>query len=129
MVASATMSGNPQCLTRREWNSCMPELPEVQTVVSTLAPRITGSLIRAVVMYRRDIVTPADFDLPEGLTDRVVRSVTRRGKRIVFMLDDDNRFYIHLGMTGRLTLESATAHLLPHTHAIFYFSEIELRFR
>ena len=94
----------------------MPELPEVQTVVNTLSPRVTGARIRAVTLHRDDIVAPTGTDVVAHLTDRVIRRIERRGKRIVFSLDDDNRFYIHLGMTGRLTVESSDAPLLKHTH-------------
>ena len=101
----------------------MPELPEVQTVVTTLAPRVTGRTIRAVSHLRPDIVTPADADLPRVLAGRRVESVARRGKRIVFTLDDGNRFYVHLGMTGQLTLSPADTPLPPHTHLVLELLE------
>lgn len=94
----------------------MPELPEVQTVITTLSPKVVGRTIRAVTHLRPDIVTPADTDLARALAARRIESIARRGKRIVFTLDDGNRFYIHLGMTGRLTATTADALLLPHTH-------------
>jgi formamidopyrimidine-DNA glycosylase len=94
----------------------MPELPEVQTVVATLRPRVIGRVIRSVALSRTDIVTPATVDLVTCLTGRTIRDVARRGKRIVFTLDDANRFYIHLGMTGQLTVVDPTAAVLPHTH-------------
>ena len=96
----------------------MPELPEVQTVVTTLAPRVTGRRIRRVVHLRDDMVTPAGFPFVKAITGRTIRSVARRGKRIVFSLDDANAFFIHLGMTGRLTTEPADAPVEPHTHLI-----------
>src|SRR4051812_45600324 len=94
----------------------MPELPEVQTVVTTLRPRLLGRKIRAVTLSRTDIVTPAGFDLVTCLTGRTIRDIARRGKRIVFTLDDANRFYIHLGMTGQLTVVDPTVEMAPHTH-------------
>ena len=94
----------------------MPELPEVQTVVTTLLPRVVGRTIRRVVGLRADIVTPSDVALSKLLRGRRVESVTRRGKRIVFTLDDGNRFYVHLGMTGQLTVTQRDAAVLSHTH-------------
>jgi formamidopyrimidine-DNA glycosylase len=94
----------------------MPELPEVQTVVNTLAPRVTGQRITRVTLGRRDILTPSDFALESALTGHRIRGVERRAKRIVFTLDDANRFYIHLGMSGRLGLNLTTEDLKPHTH-------------
>src|SRR5882757_8742167 len=101
----------------------MPELPEVQTVVDTLRPRLLGRRILRVNLLRADIVQPAAFDLSANLQDRSVTELTRRGKRIVFALDDGNRFYFHLGMTGRLTVESADAEVVKHTHLILKLVE------
>ena len=108
----------------------MPELPEVQTVVTTLRPRIIGRTIRSVTLSRTDIVTPAGFDLVTRLTGRTITQVARRGKRIVFTLDDANRFYIHLGMTGQLTVAKAASPPAPHTHLEIDVGAAErLRFR
>jgi formamidopyrimidine-DNA glycosylase len=107
----------------------MPELPEVQTVVTTLRPKVLGRTIGRVVSLRRDIVTPAGIDLAARLAGRTVRSVERRGKRIVFTLDDANRFYIHLGMTGQVTVVKPEAPPLPHTHLELDLGAERLRFR
>ncbi len=113
----------------------MPELPEVQTVVNTLVPRVRGAKIRQVRLFRSDIVTPAKVDLVTRLTTRTSQAIERRGKRIVFTLEDGNRFYIHLGMSGRLTVESPGAAVVKHTHLILELTTangkgpIELRFR
>src|SRR5688500_15345161 len=106
----------------------MPELPEVQTVVNTLSPRLLGRTIRSADHVRADIVRPCDFDIARALTGRTVTSVSRRGKRIVFGLDDGNRFYIHLGMSGRLTVEKIDAPIQPHTHLIVTLGPQQLRF-
>ena len=84
----------------------MPELPEVQTVVTTLRPKVVGRMIRAVHVYRADVIEPPGIDLVTHLTGRRVRSIDRRGKRIIFTLDDESgsKFFVHLGMTGRLTI-------------------------
>jgi formamidopyrimidine-DNA glycosylase len=102
----------------------MPELPEVQTVVTTLAPRVSRRRIRAVVHVRADMVTPAGFNLTAAITGRTIETVTRRGKRIVLHLDDGNALFIHLGMTGRLTIEPVDAALSPHTHLILDLAPI-----
>lgn len=96
----------------------MPELPEVQTVIDTLLPRARNASIVEVPHSRADIVRPTGFDLPGALTGRTIRDITRRGKRIVFALDDGNRFYIHLGMTGRLTAASTNHARALHTHLV-----------
>ena len=109
----------------------MPELPEVQTVVNTLLPRVKGRRIRAVRLHRNDILTPSDVDLVRSLTGRTVKGIERRGKRIVFSLDNGDRFYIHLGMSGRLTVQGADTPLVRHTHLVIELDAadgLELRF-
>jgi formamidopyrimidine-DNA glycosylase len=107
----------------------MPELPEVQTVVTTLRPKVVGRAIVGVVSVRPDIVTPAGLDVAERLCGRTVRSIERRGKRIIFTLDDDNRFYIHLGMTGQLSVVAPDAPPPKHTHLELDLGPERLRFR
>jgi formamidopyrimidine-DNA glycosylase len=107
----------------------MPELPEVQTVVNTLKPRVLGKKILKIQLHRTDILQPKGFDLSSHLRNRKISDLHRRGKRIVFHLDDGNRFYIHLGMTGRLTLEKFEAVTLSHTHLVLELDQCEIRFR
>jgi formamidopyrimidine-DNA glycosylase len=113
----------------------MPELPEVQTVVNTLRPKAIGRAFTRVVMHRSDIHTPATLDPVKALTGRVISDIVRRAKRIVFTLDDGSRFYVHLGMTGQLTVEDASLPAKPHTHMVLTLAKTgdtpaqELRFR
>src|SRR4051794_19853804 len=109
----------------------MPELPEVQTVVDTLRPRVEGRGIWGVVHARGDMIHPAGFDLCKAIRHHTVSSITRRGKRIVFELDDRNRFYIHLGMSGRMSVEPRDAPIEKHTHLIIRLTKTgeTIRFR
>jgi formamidopyrimidine-DNA glycosylase len=99
----------------------MPELPEVETVVTTLRPRVVGRTILGVALHRADVLCPRGTDLTAELVGRAIASVERRGKRIVFTLEGGNRFYVHLGMTGQLTVVARETPPPPHTHL-----EIEL---
>ena len=96
----------------------MPELPEVQTVVDTLRPNMVGRKIVAVNLLRLDMLEPHGVDLPARLMGRTIRAIERRGKRIIFTLDDTHRFFIHLGMSGRLTIHSPADAQAAHTHLI-----------
>jgi formamidopyrimidine-DNA glycosylase len=108
----------------------MPELPEVQTVVDTLRPALLGRKIKAVRLLRGDIVEPEGVDLPGRLIGATIHELQRRGKRIIFTLHDTHRFFIHLGMSGRLAINSPEQPTLPHTHLIVTFEDLdrELRF-
>src|SRR5205814_5868875 len=108
----------------------MTELPEVQTVLATLAPRVLERRIGNVPHVRDDMVTPAGVDLAAALAGRSIADLTRRGKRIIFHLDDGHAFFIHLGMTGRLSVVPQDAPIQPHTHLRLDLGEgKELRFR
>jgi formamidopyrimidine-DNA glycosylase len=106
----------------------MPELPEVQTVVNTLAPRIVGQRISRVEVVRADVIRPAEIDLARRVTDRSVTAIVRRGKRIVVTIDSDDVFYFHLGMTGRLTVEQPAQPIAKHTHLVLHFDSFQMRF-
>jgi formamidopyrimidine-DNA glycosylase len=106
----------------------MPELPEVQTVVTTLRPRLLGARVKSVTLFRTDIVRPENFDLAAHLSGRKVSDIVRRGKKILFLMDDGGRFYIHLGMSGRLTLDEPGSARKNHTHLVIDIAGAELRF-
>ena len=93
----------------------MPELPEVETVVRTIAPHLTGRSIVSARFTSR-FVTPGNRTaLAARLEGRLVQSVSRRGKFIVLNLDRGT-LAVHLGMTGKLLVGGVVG---EHTHAIF----------
>ncbi len=83
----------------------MPELPEVQTVVTDLSKKITGKTIRsAEVLWPRTISKPAISDFVADLEGSTIRRVSRRGKFIVIRLDrgkTTSYWLTHLRMTGQ----------------------------
>ena len=96
----------------------MPELPEVQTIVTTLATKAAGRTITGIDIVRADYVHPAGEDVADHLRGREILAVERRGKRIIFTLDNGEHFLIQLGMTGRLTIEAVGSERLLHTHVV-----------
>ena len=99
----------------------MPELPEVETVVRGLRPRLEGRRLVRVQQRRPDLRFPLPERFGERLTGRLVRAVTRRAKYILVHLDGDEILLAHLGMSGRMTLGDARAAtpLEPHDHIVF----------
>jgi formamidopyrimidine-DNA glycosylase len=79
----------------------MPELPEVETVVRSIAPLVTGRTVLNA-HFRSNRVTRGNHEhTAQALQGRVIQGVRRRGKQIFFDLDR-GVLYVHLGMTGRL---------------------------
>lgn len=98
----------------------MPELPEVETVVRTVAPYLTGRVIVAAEFTSR-FVTPGNRStLSKHLAGRRIEAVRRRGKFILVHLDV-GVLSIHLGMTGRLLMasEKRAGKPVEHTYAEF----------
>jgi formamidopyrimidine-DNA glycosylase len=96
----------------------MPELPEVETVVRGLAPTIVGRRIAGVTVRDGRLRTPVAPDLPKRLTGRRITRLGRHGKFILAPLDDDAVWLVHLGMTGRLTIEPPRDTFATHDHVV-----------
>jgi formamidopyrimidine-DNA glycosylase len=82
----------------------MPELPEVETVVRSLAPYLPGRTIIAAEFTSRHVTPGNRAALARKLAGRRIQSVTRRGKHILIGLDEGT-LVVHLGMTGQLLLD------------------------
>jgi formamidopyrimidine-DNA glycosylase len=80
----------------------MPELPEVQTVVSELQRKIKGKKIKSVAIDAERVAKPSAAVLRAKLPGTTVKGVTRRAKLIVIDLGGDHNLLIHLKMTGQL---------------------------
>ena len=93
----------------------MPELPEVETVVRSVAPHVIGRRI-LTARFTSKFVTPGNRNLLSSrLEGRRIESVIRRGKFIVLALDRGT-LTVHLGMTGKLLVDGAED---VHTHGLF----------
>ena len=101
----------------------MPELPEVETVVRSIAP-ITGRRISApnfAISASFAAATPTRC--PRACKAAASSPSQRYGKFIVASIEGGGYLMVHLGMTGRLLLGGAPA---KHTHAIFTFDRGDL---
>jgi formamidopyrimidine-DNA glycosylase len=99
----------------------MPELPEVETVVRGLRPRLEGRRLLRVRQQRADLRFPLPADFAKRLTGRKVLSVGRRAKYILVTLEGGEVLMIHLGMSGRMVLaRQPGGPLEPHDHIVFH---------
>jgi formamidopyrimidine-DNA glycosylase len=109
----------------------MPELPEVETVRAGLLTTVTGRSIRGVdlVDFPGVIGDISPEEARARLVGRTITGITRRGKYLIFDLDDGAGFIVHLRMTGVLTLEQGSAPA-PRFHrlSIMLNGDQELRF-
>ncbi len=84
----------------------MPELPEVETIRRQLAPHLEGRTLETVEIRDFRWTRPAPPELIAGeLTGARVQRLGRRGKYMIWELDDDRHLLVHLRMTGALLLD------------------------
>jgi len=107
----------------------VPELPEVETIRRDLDRELSGRVIERVVSEgARSIRRHDPVEFVCRLLGRTVVTVDRRGKYLVFHLDE-GALVIHLGMSGQLLLASPELSLARHTHVVLGFSgDRDLRF-
>jgi formamidopyrimidine-DNA glycosylase len=98
----------------------MPELPEVETVRSTLAPALTGRRLDRVDILDTRLVRPFEpLAVAAELEGERIEAVERRGKYLIFRFESGRSLLIHLRMTG--SLRHARAGSLaddPHRRAV-----------
>lgn len=83
----------------------MPELPEVETIVRDLRPRMVGKRITAATLSKTDVLRKVSKPaLLKFLRGSRVTAITRRAKHAVFHFAGGRRMVIRLGMTGALVV-------------------------
>jgi formamidopyrimidine-DNA glycosylase len=106
----------------------MPELPEVETVCSGLRPAMEGNIINKLELRRNDLRWPFPKDMTDRTNGRRVIGVRRRAKYILIDLSSDHTIIIHLGMSGRILIDTTNIGIFncnsnvfeKHDHVIFY---------
>jgi formamidopyrimidine-DNA glycosylase len=96
----------------------MPELPEVETTRRSLLADVVGARITGVTVRERRLRRPVAAEFAEQLRGRRVAGIERRGKYLLFELDDGRILLVHLGMSGSLCLTAPSTIPLRHDHVL-----------
>jgi formamidopyrimidine-DNA glycosylase len=81
----------------------VPELPEVETIVREIAPRLEGCRIARVELRKTDVLRQVTKPrLIKALQGNPIEQVYRRAKHAVFRLASGHRMVIQPRMTGSL---------------------------
>jgi formamidopyrimidine-DNA glycosylase len=109
----------------------MPELPEVETVVRDLRPRITGAtIVDATTLWARTLRGIAPEQFADGVAGRRIEGVGRRAKQIVVELSGGAFLTIHLKMTGQLFVVPQGGREDPYVRLVLFLEDgREIRFR
>src|ERR671916_2134655 len=96
----------------------MPELPEVETIRSRLAPRLAGRRIERVEILDFRLTQP---EPPEAVAAELegerIADVRRRGKYLIFAFESGRHLLVHLRMTGSFQPPAADGPD-PHRRAV-----------
>ena len=84
----------------------MPELPEAETVRAQLEPQIVGQTIVHTWARLPRITLPSIEDFIARTRNQKISAAKRRGKQIYFPLESGDSLLVHLGMTGKLHVET-----------------------
>lgn len=114
----------------------MPELPEVETVRLGLAPILVGNSFASVEQRRHDLRFPLPKHFAERLRGRKVDALDRRAKYLLARLDDGEVLVMHLGMTGRFSIDTRNGKSIElgefeneqrpapkHEHIVFHLAD------
>ncbi|MBV9959545.1 MAG: DNA-formamidopyrimidine glycosylase, partial [Acidobacteria bacterium] len=103
----------------------MPELPEVELVARSLEKIVRGrKIIRAELLRAQLAPDTSPREFARGLRGATIEAVGRRGKHILFRLDNRRVLITHLRMTGRFLYLPPAAPQPKHTHAIFHLHNL-----
>lgn len=84
----------------------MPELPEVETTINHLRPKIVGKTIEDIwTDWPKGIGYITFPELKKKIKNKKITKISRRGKNILLEIDKKITLWIHLKMTGHLLLK------------------------
>jgi len=99
----------------------MPELPEVETIVRGLAPRLTGLNISEIKLQLASLLKGTRRSELKKLSGKRIIGLWRRGKIIIIECEGGMSLVFHLKMTGNLLFSNRKSKLDKHTHLIITF--------
>ncbi|MCF6200113.1 MAG: bifunctional DNA-formamidopyrimidine glycosylase/DNA-(apurinic or apyrimidinic site) lyase [Hyphomicrobiaceae bacterium] len=103
----------------------MPELPEVETVMRGLEPVLAHVRIIKVKQNRPDLRFPFPKDFVKRVQGKKVGALSRRAKYLLVPLESGENLVVHLGMSGRITIQKSNEDDLTdlpnpaHDHVVF----------
>jgi formamidopyrimidine-DNA glycosylase len=96
----------------------MPELPEVETIRTGIAPSLVGRRLERVVISDPLLTRPEPPEaIAAELTGETIRDVGRRGKYLVVAFESGRHLLIHLRMTGGLRRAAGDEDADPYQRA------------
>ena len=99
----------------------MPELPEVETVRNMLKLHILDKKITDIEIRHNNIIKGNIDDFKKNIINTKIIDIQRKGKYLIFVLDNDYTFTSHLRMEGKYHYDMRQHD--KHTHIVFNFED------
>ena len=103
----------------------MPELPEVETTVKSLNILI-GLKVYKVKIYTKKL----RYIIPKSIIniqkDSKITNIQRIAKYILIHFSSNYSIVVHLGMSGRLKMQSELKKRSKHDHFVIYFKNSKI---
>jgi formamidopyrimidine-DNA glycosylase len=109
----------------------MPELPEVETIARSLAPRLKGRSVAGIDLIYGPLLRTGGRKALQALRGRRVLGVRRRGKMLLIECEGARTLVFHLKMTGQFFFAAEATPRDKHVRLVIRFGDgrQELRFR
>lgn len=98
----------------------MPELPEVQTTINVIKPKVKNKVIKSFEYTLPRMVNFYDNLEPEDLINSKLIDIKRRGKYIFFEFDSEITMVVHLRMEGKFYINQPD---LKHNYVFIGFDD------
>ena len=105
----------------------IPELVEVETTKRDLEKLIVNKTIRKISVLLSKVVLNKKDEFTNILINNTIRSVKRRGKWLLFEMDNEY-LVIHFRMEGRFYLLDKDHDIERNDYVIFYFDDFSLHY-
>ena len=107
----------------------MPELPEVETVRRVLKKDLIGQRIIDIESnYTKMILEPFE-QFKSNLLGAKFKDIIRKGKFLIFKLDNGYNLVAHMRMEGKFFLEEKGSMNNKHIHVIIHLTDYDLYYQ
>lgn len=103
----------------------MPELPEVETTKSGIAPHVVSDRVTEIIIRQSQLRWPITDNLATILTGQTLTHIERWAKYLLlhFQGADSGVLMIHLGMSGSLCIAESGSEPGKHSHVDICFAK------
>jgi len=102
----------------------MPELPELETTKRALLPHLLNQTINHIEIFQPKLRYLIDETALRTCINKPVLALKRRAKYLLIAFSHGS-LMVHLGMSGRLSIQPIKAPRLKHDHVVFTFNNKE----